>query len=89
MKPSAKLTRLALIFLAAPLLASCQSVSKTSSSTIERTADEIETEVTNRICTALTPERIPRADYDASPESVRTALSRNGAAWVMTCPPQR
>jgi hypothetical protein len=63
-------------------------VSKTSSSTIERTADEIEAEVTDRLCTALTPDKVPRADYDASPESIQTALSRDAAAWVETCQPR-
>ena len=85
MRPSANLTRLALIFLAAPLLASCQSTSKTSSSTIERTAAEIEAEVEDRLCTALKPTRVPRADYDAAPETIQTALSRDAAAWAETC----
>ena len=82
---SKKLTRLALLFLAAPLLASCQSPPKTSSSTIERTAAEIEVEVTNRLCTALKPAKVARADYDASPEGVQTALAGGAAAWQSTC----
>ena len=84
---SGKLNRLALIFLAAPLLASCQSQSKTSSSTIERTAAEIEAEVTDRICRATKPTQVSRADYDMSPEGIQTALARDAAAWGKTCQP--
>lgn len=82
---SKKLTRLALLCLAAPLLASCQSQPKAHSSAIERTAAEIEAEVTDRICLALRPQLVLRADYDASPEDVRSALAGNAAAWYCAC----
>ncbi len=86
MKSYAKLTRLGLIFLAAPLLASCQTKSSPSySGTVERTAAEIEAEVTDRICTALVPEKVSREGYDASPEDVQDALAKGAAAWVKTC----
>ena len=86
MTPSAKLTTLALASLMALPLTACQTTSEASSSTIERTAEDIEWEVTKRYCVALRPVRVPPADYDASPESVRRALAKNAAAWVAVCP---
>ena len=86
MKSYAKLTRLGLIFLAAPLLASCQTKSSPSySGTVERTAAEIEAEVTDRLCAALMPESVSPEDYDASPKEIQDALARGTAAWVETC----
>jgi hypothetical protein len=88
MRSSERLRRLGIAFLVLPLAASCQSASKTSySGTIERTAAEIEAEVTQRLCTALTPIRVNRADYDASPAGIQDALARGAAAWAVTCQP--
>lgn len=71
--------------MALPLTA-CQTTSPDTSSTIEQVASDIEHETTVRVCIALTPERVSRADFDASPPSVREALAKGAAAWVETCP---
>jgi outer membrane lipoprotein SlyB len=86
MKRSVKPMTLALACLMGLPLTACQTTSETSSSTIERTAEDIEWEVTKRYCVALKPVRVPSEDYDASPESVRRALAKNAAAWVAVCP---
>lgn len=85
MRSSENLRRLALVFLAAPLLASCQTTSKASSSTIERVGAETDEAVTERMCAALRPEKVSREDYDAAPDGVKTALSRGAAAWSAVC----
>ena len=87
MKPSAKLMKLALVSLLAPLLASCQNVSKTPSSTIERTAEDVRAIERAAICTALEPEKVSRESYDASPKDVQDALAGGAAAWVRVCQP--
>ena len=48
--------------------------------------ENIEWEATKRYCVALKPVKVPSADYDASPESVRRALAKGAAAWVAVCP---
>ena len=86
MRQFVKPMTLGLACLMALPLTACQTTSEASSSTIERTAEDIEWEVTKRYCVALRPVRVPPADYDASPESVRRALAKGAAAWVAVCP---
>lgn len=85
MRQSEKLKTLGLACLMILPLTACQTTSETSSSTIERTADDIEREVTKRFCVALSPTRVPTEDFDASPETIRRAMAQNAAAWVALC----
>jgi hypothetical protein len=37
------------------------------------------------ICTALEPDKVSRASYDASPKDVQDALAGGAAAWARVC----
>ena len=80
------LTKPALLSLTALLLTNCQSPSSPSSSTIERTAAEIEAETIDRMCAILKPTKVSRAVHDASPAEMRHARSSDAAAFGVVCP---
>jgi hypothetical protein len=88
MKLSRKLLKPALLSLTALLLTNCQTTSSPSSSTIDRTATEIERDVRAGLCAALKPTAVPRIDHNASPETIRTARAKDGAAWKSACAPR-
>jgi hypothetical protein len=85
MKLSKKPIKPAMLCLMALILPACQTTSNPSSSTIDRTATEIERDVREGLCSALRPTTVPRIDHDASPETMRNARAKDAAAWMSAC----
>ena len=80
-----KLFVLAILALIFPVLTSCQTPSRASSSEIKEAVKPLEDQrvaLLIEFCRGQTPEQISRAEYDSWPDAAKSYVTNNAAQWL-------
>ena len=77
-----QLLRLAIVAVAMPVLASCQTPSQTSYSETTKPIEDLRVQLLIEFCRGQTPESVTRAEYDAWPQAAKDYATSNVAQWI-------
>jgi hypothetical protein len=77
-----KLSRLAIVAVAIPILSSCQTPSQTSYSETTKPVEDLRVQLLIEFCRGQTPESVTRAEYDSWPQAAKDYATSNVAQWI-------
>lgn len=77
-----QLLRLAIVAVAMPVLASCQTPSQTSYSETTKPIEDLRVQLLIEFCRGQTPESVTRAEFDAWPQAAKDYATANVAQWI-------
>ena len=77
-----QLLRLAIVAVAMPVLASCQTPSQTSYSETTKPIEDLRVQLLIEFCRGQTPQSVTRAEFDAWPQAAKDYATANVAQWI-------
>jgi hypothetical protein len=77
-----RLLRLAIVAVAMPVLASCQTPSQTSYSETTKPIEDLRVALLIEFCRGQTPESVTRAEFDAWPQAAKDYATNNVNQWL-------
>ena len=77
-----QLSRLAIVAVAIPFLASCQTPSPPSFSETTKPVEDLRVQLLIEFCRGQTPEAITRAEYDSWPQAAKDYATANVNQWL-------